>query len=167
MSGRKPFCGTLAPSARALKRATKQAVEAAGGLEAASAETGKSRSQLARCTSPHDADMINLADALALDELGLGMAGAPFILRAFARQMGFAMVSLGDAADDVNGLMSAVVEIAAALGDASHGVADAQRDGIVTAQEAQALLGPVDHLADHVARLRAALVAIARLEARG
>lgn len=81
--------GGLSTDELAIKRATDQAVKAAGGQDAASMSTVAGRSQLQRCLSPNHRDSITVRDAVTVDAIGAHVEGHPFILRAFAAQLGY------------------------------------------------------------------------------
>lgn len=106
-------------------RATKQAIQAAGGLEVCARETGLSTSQLSRCSSPNYADSITERDAAIIDSLTHGHAGHPFILRARARLLGCLVIDLPDATDDDNQLLDNVTELTVSLGDTARSIHDA------------------------------------------
>jgi hypothetical protein len=144
-----------------LKRATREAIEAAGGLDSAEKDTRAGRSQLSRCQSQNDDDTLSLRDALALDEITLARGG-PFILKALAKRLNHAVVELPDFSGDGTGLAESVMTLAAELGDVSRKISKVLADGKVSPAEAQAVL---DELYEHdqaSAALRLRLEAIAR-----
>ena len=158
--------GDRSSEARVLALATRRAVQAAGGLELCAAETRIGKSQLARCTSTSRADSLTEIDAHTIDALAGDVEGAPFILSARARLLGFILVRLDEGDDDEAGLMLSIAEIAAELGDLSRAVAEAvRRPGKVTKDEAIAALDELEQLERKCAVLRRKLVRL--VEGRG
>jgi hypothetical protein len=153
--------GNITPGVASLNRATREAIEAAGGLDVAARETAVGKSQLSRCQSQHDDDTLSTRDALTLDEI-TAARGGPFILKAFARQLNYAVVQLPDFSGDGSGLAESVMVLAAELGDVSRKISIVLSDGDCSPAEAQAVL---DELYEHdqaSAALRVRLEAIAR-----
>lgn len=154
---------SVTPRIAILKRATRAAVEAVGGLELAAGEISIGKSQLGRCQSINDGDTLSLRDALALDEITLG-AGGPFILRAMGRLLGHAVVALPDVEDSA-GIAMSMIDLTAQLGDLSHAIADALGDGTVSRGEAQRALQELHEMLEAGARLSLLLSALAYPEA--
>lgn len=152
-----------------LALATKRAVQAAGGLEVCSRETGLSTSHLSRCCSPHERDSITERDAATIEAITHGSAGFPHILSARARLLGCVVIPLPQVHDDPTGLQLSVCEISAEFGDVARGIAEALNGGgpggtrITKAEAALVLEQMVDH--DRAsARLRFQLERIAKGE---
>jgi hypothetical protein len=154
-----------------LARATKAAIQAAGGLEDCERETGTSDSQLSRCCSPHQRDSITIRDAVAIESIGHGQPGHPHILRAMARVIGgLIVVALPDGPEDDHGLVNSVLELTTELGDVSAAIASSLRGDSaggadVTKAEAALALEHLHDLDQASAKLRRKLERIAKGEA--
>lgn len=144
----------LSPDERVLAKATRRAVQEAGGLEDAARELSIGKSQLARCCSVHDRDSISERDAHILDGLAGNVEGAPFLLNARARLLDCIVIRQDLGADDEAGLMRSIAEMAAELGDLSRAVTDALRDGTLEDHEIDAALAEVEQLDRCSATLR-------------
>lgn len=132
--------GTLTPDEITLARATKRAIQAAGGLDLCQRETGTSDSQLSRCSHPNMRDSIAVRDAVVIDDLRQDRRAPPAILDAQARILGFVLVDMPDAPGDGEDLRSSIVDLTGSLGDLAMGIRDALADGIVEDHEARAVL---------------------------
>lgn len=154
--------GPLSHDEIRLAKATKAAVQAAGGLAACEAETGKSDSQLSRCESPDHYDSLSIRDAVIVDALGHGRPGAPHILWAMAKLGGFVVIPLPQGPRDAAGLMQAAIDLTAELGDVVSVIRDALRDGEVTAREAGGAIEQLDELDAVSAKLRHQLQALSK-----
>lgn len=145
----------LSSHEQVLALATKRAITAAGGIEVAAAETGKSMTQLSRCNSPNHPDSIALRDALTLDSIGRGHAGSPFIIHAFARLLGGVFVELPQGPADADGMIATVMQLTSELGDVARRISDAfSDDGKCDADEARGALAELDQMDAASARLR-------------
>lgn len=136
---------------QALARATKQAIQAAGGLEVCARETGLSTSHLSRCSSPNHPDSITCRDAAIIDSLTHGHAGHPFIMRARARQLDCLVIEMPDPHDDHDHLLASITDLTISLGETARAIHDAMHphgDGgtDVTPAEARHVL---DALEEH------------------
>lgn len=151
----------LTTDEQVLARATKQAIQAAGGLEVCSRETGISTSQLSRCCSPYQRDSLTVRDAHTIEDMAHGKSGHPHILRARARLLGFLMIKLPEATDDPNGLLQSVMTLTAELGDVAQAINDALRDQVVTPAEAAVAIEQLNQLDEASATLRLQLNSIA------
>ncbi len=140
-----------------LSRATKLAVQAAGGLDICARETSKSDSQLSRCCSREYPHSLTIRDAAIVD--GLRQSGEPHILHALARIAGGVFILLPEARVDATGLQLCVLELSAELGDVAATVRDAVASSSaggteVEAIEREAILAQLDDLDRASARLR-------------
>jgi hypothetical protein len=150
-----------------LAEATKQAVQAAGGLEVCSRETGKSTSQLSRCCSKFDPDSITIRDAAIIESISHGRTGHPHIMRARARLLGYLLVQLPEAHGDGDTLASLVTDLACELGDVAQAVRDATSSGSdrgreISKNEQEAVLAQLDDLDQVSARLRLTIQQLAK-----
>lgn len=153
-----------------LARATKQAIQAAGGLEVCASETGLSTSQLSRCCSPNHHDSLSSRHAAIIDSLTHGHDGHPFILRARARILDCLVIDLPSAVDDDHQLLDAVTEITVHLGETAKAVYDAlnpngDAGSDVSPREAEAALERLHEHDRASAKLRQKLERI--VEAKG
>lgn len=145
----------LTSDEQVLALATKRAIKAAGGIEVASAETGKSTTQLSRCNSPDHPDSISTRDAIILDAIGRGHAGAPFIVSALARIAGGLFIELPQGPADGDGMIATVMQLTSELGDVARRMTDAfADDGKCDAPEARAALAELDEMDAASAKLR-------------
>ncbi len=149
--------GGNTPGVASLKRATREAIEAAGGLDVAQRETRARKSQLGRCQSQHHDDTLSLRDALALDEITLARGG-PFILHALARALEHEAVTKCEAMASGEGLAAAVVCLSARLGDVSTCVVEALADGTVTRKERVGIMDALNRMEQFSVGLRMQLV---------
>ncbi len=161
----------LSTAEQILAKATKSAIEAAGGLARCEGEVVISDSQLSRCCSPYLSDSITVRDAAAIDAIGHGQPGHPHILRALARVIGgFVVIELPEAIDDDSALVHSVLELSSELGDVSATIAaslrgDSAGGAKVVRDEAQAALEHLTHLDQASAKLRRKLERIAKGDA--
>lgn len=101
----------LTPQDLALKLATREAVEAAGGQVFAARELERSQSRISDYCSENTAEFIPLPLAVRLEALGAGKPGHPHITRALARAAGAALGVRSAAAagfDDLGDWLAAV-----------------------------------------------------------
>ncbi|APR52011.1 hypothetical protein CA223_06705 [Sphingomonas koreensis] len=148
----------LSAEEQRLARATKLAVQIAGGLDSCSEETGKSTSQLSRCCSSESIDSISIRDAVIIDSIGFGKAGHPAILNAYARLLGGVYVQLPTGPDDPEGVTISLTEMTAELGDVAAEVRRALTDdGKVNAKEAWIILEQLHDLETKSATMRVLL----------
>lgn len=157
--------GSVTPRLAIVKRATREAIEAAGGLDVVAQATSAGRSQLSRASSQNEGDTLSLRDALVLDELTLGRGG-PFIVKAMARLQNHALVDLPEGDVAVGDLATMVVSLSAELGDLSRCIAEALADNKVTPKEAVRALDELHHINQVSARLRLLLIALRDGEGR-
>lgn len=139
MSGR-PVVSPLAPSVWArLKQAVRRAIDRCDKIEGAQQTTG-------RGTVVGDWNNINtqafppIDCALAMDEIALIKGERPEIAHAYAAALGGVFIQLPDfgAGDDV--LAGALAEATAEFGDVARRIVEAQRDGVTTAAEREAIV---------------------------
>lgn len=149
----------ITPAMRQLSRATKLAVQAAGGLEVCAAETGLSTSQLSRCCSPTDPDSLSIRDAEIIDSLS--QTGWPHMLHALASLASHTLVQLPGCADDPDGLIASVLELSSELGDVARSISEGARDGITTPREAQRTLDELGEMMAAAAKLHGKVLPLA------
>lgn len=137
---------------RALKVASRELVALVGGQEAAADLIGKSQSQVQRCCSINDdTTYFNARDVSVLEQY----ADKPLVTMAQAKLAGGVFLALPDPALDDESLALQVMNIADELGDVSHVVREALRDGHVDTEEAAKTEGKLDDLVEAVISARA------------
>jgi len=137
-----------------LKAATIDAVECAGGVEAAAATTLRSKSTTGRWHSRNDDDLPNLSGALALDRVAVLRGAVPHITRAMARELGLSLVAHRQVEDaGFADLLAAQVAIVREGGDVQVVIAQALSDGKIDRKEANAIRSEIADLIDELTRL--------------
>lgn len=139
--------------ARALKLATGEVVSACGGIEASASIINKGKSQVHRCTSINDADnFMGVRDVAQLE----AYSGTQPVTRLLCKLAGGAFLQLPDPAlCDDDTLPLQVIGLADELGDVSHAVRDALRDGEVNRAELKEIEQQLDELVDKAIETRA------------
>lgn len=131
----------LSPRQLADKRAFRNLVEAAGGLDAASMFCRLGKSQLQRCYDPNVTDTFAPIDVVAdLEEITRASPGWPHVTRLHARENDLALVALpaaGGASND--SLVAALASASREHSDIAIGLLDALKGGDVTAAVAAEL----------------------------
>lgn len=157
----------LTADEQVLAAATKRAVQALGGLDIASRETGLSDTQLSRCCSPNHRDSLTLRAVATIESLTHGNDGHPHILHALARVVGgVIVVPVPEFFGDGAGLVQSTLDIATELGGLSCSISDAMHESSaagaeVTPGEAAVARERLDALDRASARLRLRLNHIA------
>jgi hypothetical protein len=154
--------GALPPEERLLALATKRAIEAAGHLAVCAPATGLSDSHLSRCSSIDSRDSITIRDARTIDALGTGVAGHPFILQEYARQIGFVAIQRPTGPQDPDGIMQSMMELTSELGDVAASISAGLRDRKINAAEARHALDQLFELDRASATLRHKLEELAK-----
>ena len=134
----------LTAEEQVLALATRRDIEAAGGLEMCASETGRSTSQLSRCSSNHSPDSLSLRDAYTIGALTHGLRGAPFVLHALARLHGKVVIDGPGTVTDADCLQASVMQLMTELGDFSRSVGMATADGRWTPREVDEALYELD-----------------------
>ena len=146
----------------ALKRATREAVRAAGGQEFVGGEVGRTQSRISDYGSRHTADFVPLDLAEAIDALGCGSAGWPHLAGALARAQGMAVAApegepgrgdCGDLGDRLARVTKEFADVAGCLANA--GLAAPLADLAPAARER--IAGELAQLEAEVSGFRAAL----------
>lgn len=156
----------ITPRVAILSSASRDAIEAIGGLENAERVTTARRSQLSRCQSTNDGDTLSLRDAIALDEATLARGG-PHILQKMALLLGHVAIPVPTAPTDHEEIQAQIMTIAADLGDVSREAIEAERDGIWEPKEALRALARADELLAATAAMRSMLFNLAYPEEVG
>lgn len=142
---------------RALKIAARELVAQVGGQESAAQLIGKSQSQVQRCCSLNDeGSFLTVRDVAVLEQYAPRAA----VTGELAKQAGGVFLALPDPALDDEDLAMKIMNIADELGDVSHVVRDALRDGRIDRGEAAQTESELDQLLDVVLAARAHVQAI-------
>lgn len=83
-----------------LKPAARRAVEYCGGVDGAGATTSRGRSTCGRWMALNEPDLPGVECAVLLDQVAVASGHLPQITEAMARELGFALLRLPDAAHD-------------------------------------------------------------------
>jgi hypothetical protein len=149
---------THPPHLQAGKAATKALIRAAGGQEAASAETHKSQPRLSSYGAPNTADFIPINDVAALEAITHGAPGHPPVTRWLARQAGFTLVKLPTAPGGFTDFHRAIGAVSKEVGEAVELVCEALgNDNQVTADEVRdgRIVENIDEAIERLLALRA------------
>lgn len=128
----------LSPDQQGLKVATKALIRAFGGQEAASAETGKSQSQLCQYGLTNTPLFAPIDVVATLEDRTHGTAGHPIVTRHMARRQGYALVRLPQAPDGDCDWHRAMGAVSKEVGDIIQRLCEALADGKVTGSEVRA-----------------------------
>ncbi|MES2138000.1 MAG: hypothetical protein V4502_13205 [Pseudomonadota bacterium] len=152
----------LPPRLQAAKAAFRDLVDAFGGQEATSAETGKSQSRISAYGHRNMGDFPPVDVVARLEASTAGSAGHPHVTRWLARQAGYALVSLPDPSAPSMQWTAIISELTRATGQLSSALLDDLSDGPdIGATAAWRRLKAADDLLriaveiDHALRLRA------------
>lgn len=152
-----------------LKRAVRTAISLNGGIDGAAATAGKCRSLAGNWNNLNQADTPVVADALALDEVGVSQGKLPPILSAYAAALGYVVVKLPDAGIAGDALTGALIEASAEFGDVAGAVRDATRGGEVGDKDRENIVQQIDEAHAALAKLRVVVTAeqgaVAKLKA--
>ena len=151
-----------------IKRGIRAAIEACGGVDGAGATAGRSRSvagdwnNLARPIFPA------LDCAFALDEIAVSQGKLPPITAALARELGGIFVPHIDVCADQDSAAGLVMQLAARLGEvAGETSTDIADDGVIDADEAEAILRKLDELDRTSAQFRRVVTVIRETGVKG
>ena len=135
---------------QSIKAAARRLVEAVGGLEACAAACRLGRSQLARCYSPTDPDMLP-ADVVAELERAAGEAPMTTVL---ARLSGHTLLPVaGDGSGPA--LLRQLGDLMARAGEACRVGAEAMADGRLTDEECEQLADRLHEVTTQSSRITA------------
>lgn len=140
-SSGKPLQVSLTPERIAEKRAVREMIRGAGGLEAAELHCRTGKSQLARYYDETTDDHAPIDVIADLEPLGRSRAGWPHVTRLRARELGFALVPFpqteGETCLDAH---RALAIASKESGDIVSGLLDALASGSVSSKEARRLM---------------------------
>lgn len=123
------------PRLQSLKAASKALIRAAGGQEAAAAETGRSQARLSAYGGPNTPDFMPIDIVLALESVTHGTPGHPLLSRLLAREAGFVLVKLPTSAGNDQDWHQAMAAVSKETSEIIERVCHALRDQKVTAAE--------------------------------
>ena len=156
------------PALGRIKRAVRAAIAVCGGIDGSAATADRSRSvvgdwhNLARPVFP------SLDCALALDEIAVSRGDLPPIVVALARELGGVFVPGIDPGAEQDSAPGLVMQLASRLGEvANETAADIANDGIIDAEEAEAILRKLDAMDRVSAQFRRVLTAIRESGVKG
>ncbi|HVQ09549.1 MAG TPA: hypothetical protein VMS43_14045 [Allosphingosinicella sp.] len=122
------------PPLQRAKAATKALVRAAGGQEAAAADTGKSQARLSAYGVPNAPDFAPIDVVVALEGITHGLPGHPHVTRYLAGEAGFLLVPKPQVQPGNSDWCLALAAAVADFGDVQDRLLRAMPGG-VTAQE--------------------------------
>ena len=148
---------------RRLKLASRRAVELCGGVDGAAATVGRGRSTTGRWHNINDDDLPGVDQALMMDMVAVADGKVQPMTDAMARELGFALLRLPDAAIGDGDWMAAAGVLSAEAGEAVQQLCEALADGDgVNRREAVPLRRHVD---DVIRAATGILALIDRVEA--
>jgi len=155
MSGERTI--QLPPALQAGKAATKALIRAAGGQEAAAAETSKSQPRLSAYGLPNTDDFIPIDTVAALEAVTHGLPGHPHVTRWLAREAGYDLVRRPTAPAAAGDWHAALAAVSKESGEAVSLVLGALGDGMVDKAEvrSQRILENIDEAIEKLVALRA------------
>lgn len=149
------------PAAGRIKRAVRAAIALCGGIDGSAATADRSRSVVGDWNNLARPIFPSLDCALALDEIAVSRGELPAITVAMARELGGLFVPHIDVAADPSSAPGLVMQLASRLGEvASETAADIANDGVIDAEEAEAILRKLDAHDRVAAQFRSILIAI-------
>jgi hypothetical protein len=155
------------PADLALKLATKDAMRAAGGQEFLSETLGKSQSRFSDYGSSTTADFMPVNDIRKVQALGAGKPGWPHITTALAREDGFELFKVPEAAPVAGDWLNHISALSAESSEITTKICSALADDQqVCANDIRkfALIGDAEQLLSIAVQLLAGLRAVAEGE---
>ena len=149
------------PATGRIKRAVRSAIHVCGGIDGSAATVERSRSVVGDWNNLARAVFPSLDCALALDEIAVSRGDLPPIVTALARELGGVFVPNIDVGADADSASGLVLVLASRLGEvASETAQDIADDGVIDAEEADAILRKLDGLDRASAQFRHVVTAI-------
>lgn len=134
----------LPPMTQRLCYATKQLVQAVGGVEAVAEHIGKSKSQVSRTYQPHEPDMMTIADVAACEAVTHGLPGWPHVTTALAAMTGHRLVPIEPDAAPMDDWLTKSAAMLMRVADLGNEIgADLANDGVIDPTEARAIIGKI------------------------
>lgn len=140
-----------------LKIATRKTIKAVHGTDMAAEITGSRQQRMSDCQLANTGDFLRLDEAHALEEAARGAADWPSITRAQARNFGFALLPLPQAAPGNSEWHASLAEVSREANEAVSRICEAlANDGAVTAAEIEdgRVIEEIDQAIAALARLR-------------
>lgn len=141
-----------------IKRATRSAISANGGIDGAAATTGKARQTTGGWNNLNDQSLPTVGDAIALDEVSIFVTGRAHILCAMAAELGHVAIRLPQASGDADQLALQMANATGEFGDIATVLVKSLSDGRIDATEEVAITQQIDEAQQALAKLRALVV---------
>lgn len=141
-----------------------QLISAAGGVEAAGRDCGKSKSLPSAYQSPHDARSMPLRDIEQLESITHGTAGHPLVTRYLARQAGCILIKRPVTHTGKADVLPLLARQAMERGEADREMFTALEDSTIDPAEAARLVPLMRKKLETDAQILAELEAIAGME---
>jgi len=138
-------------------RRARELIEAAGGVDAAGEEAGKSHSQMSKYGRANYADSMPINVVEALEGITHGTVGHPIVTRYLAMRQGYALFPLREVTATGGDLLQLVARQAKESGDITQKVITALEDGITSPRECRDITREIDQLIDVAVCMRAEL----------
>ena len=158
----------MMPAVGRIKRAVRAAIALCGGIDGSAATADRSRSVVGDWNNLAKSVFPSLDCALALDEIAVSRGELPPIVVALARELGGMFVPHIDGAADPGSAPGLVMQLASRLGEVANETAqDIANDGVIDAEEAEAILRKLDAMDRVSAQFRHVVTAIRDSGAKG
>lgn len=151
---------TIPSSEQRQARAVKALVHESGGLEAAACDTGKSKSQIHRYTSPTAPDSITLRDIMILEAIAHGSPGHPQVTQMLCANAHGMFVPLPDLQAHDSPIADGMGKLGKEFGEAMAVMGATLADGQVEKVEARRCIGELDDMIQQALLTRAMFQAI-------
>ncbi len=136
-----------------LKAANRMLIKLNGGIEACSDLTSLSKSQIGRCNSDKDTDLLPIASVIRLE----AECGNPVVTRAMAELHGFQLVNPNEKGEDGRCLMRDNAEMQQRNSEFQSGLYSAAGDNVITPNEALRSLRDLQSLKQKIADVETGL----------
>lgn len=153
MSAERAFSPVVARIKRVVRRVV---LDHLGGVDGAGATVGKGRSTAGRWASLNEPDLPDVAEALAMDEVLIGMGRGPMLLHILAAELGHVALDVC-AQEDSGDIGSLLAEKAQADGAFMADIARSLADGRFDPEEKSLSIARLDDVVRTALRLRGAL----------
>ncbi|MCW2242195.1 hypothetical protein M2351_006851 [Azospirillum canadense] len=142
-----------------IKAAVRRLVKLAGGIEAAAAEVGVSKSAISNYANPHMADQARVDVIFALEQA----IGDPVVVRQLAAMHGYDLVpvTVSEEADaDMDAPLPESMDVTYRAAEIGHVLADAVSRGVMTDETAVKLEERCERLVTRAIKLREGVVRV-------
>ena len=156
------------PALGRIKRAVRAAIAVCGGIDGSAATADRSRSVVGDWNNLTKPVFPSLDCALALDEIAVSRGELPPIVVALCRELGGVFVPNIDPGAEQGSAPGLVMQLASRLGEvASETAADIADDGVIDADEADAILRKLHEMDRVSAQFRQVVTAIRESGVKG